>query len=324
MVDINPEPISPEAHRVFQREVSRFNRVLILGGSGWFGRTALAMMPENGVNFLVIGRTRREIVVADRIWPIKTWATAEIESFCPQLVLDFAFLTRDVLANVGEGDFLRQTREINRRLFRVLELGSVSRLLTISSGAAVGHNRVSGRRKDAYSEQKHANDLALRQVARLGKVEVTIARAWSVSGRYVQKPRNYAFSDFLLSAWERGYISVRADHFVYRRYCAVEELLAIGLGHPSSGGLLEFDSGGHLLELAELAQVMTERLELAPVRISCSARSRGIADHYYSDGQQWVDMCARLGLEPSSVSEQIARVWDAIPEWGNRCSSDPV
>jgi nucleoside-diphosphate-sugar epimerase len=130
-------PINPSAQKLFQESLAPFSRVLILGGSGWFGRTALSMIGELGPDFLVIGRYPREIVVNGKVFSVSKWDRARVERFQPDLVLDFAFLTKDSIQLLGEQEFARQNRRTSERLFSLAELGTVRNLLTVSSGAAI-------------------------------------------------------------------------------------------------------------------------------------------------------------------------------------------
>jgi len=285
----------------------------VLGGSGWFGRTALNMIGVQDADVLVVGSYARNIEVNGKAFYVRPWDATDIKRFQPDLVLDFAFLTRDLIRTLGEQEFARQNLVLSERLLSLNELGSVRTLFSVSSGAATLQAFESGANStDLYGEQKLANEGALREIALSGATNVIIARAWSVTGGHVLKPRNYAFSDFILSGLEDGQIVIRAPHPVTRRYCAVEDFLAVALASGLDKQITDLDSGGPLVELEELARVIAEKLGNPSVKVSFPDRSEVLPDNYHSSGTDWESAASNLGFEPLSLSGQVVNVRDSL------------
>lgn len=301
--------MNPHATAAFAQTLNPDDRILILGASGWFGRTALAAFGQHFENLLMVGSFAREINVSGRVYHLQEWDPSAVDRFQPTVVFDFAFLTRDWLKTLGEAEYIRRNTELTARLFEVSAIGSLRRLLTVSSGASL-RPQMDGESRglDPYGQQKKETELRLKEVAAMGAVDVVIARAWSVSGGFVQKPASYAFSDFIMSSINRGVIEVRADHPVFRRYISVEDLLAVALLDSSGTSFYELDSGGSLLELVDLANTISEAAGGVRVEVWHENRLAKPADSYHSSGEAWDSALQRTGYQALTLHQQIRNV----------------
>jgi len=308
--------LNPHATAAFAQTLKPDDRILILGASGWFGRTALAALAalgQHSENLLMVGSLAREINVSGRTYHLQEWDPSAVDRFQPTVVFDFAFLTRDWLKTLGEAEYIRRNKELTSRLFEVLAIGSLRRLLTVSSGASL-KPQMDGESRglDPYGQQKKETELRLREVAAMGAVDVIIARAWSVSGGFVQKPSNYAFSDFIMSSINRGVIEVRADHLVLRRYCSVEDLIAVALLDSSGRPFYELDSGGSLIELVDLAKIISEAAGGVRVEVRYENRLAKPGDSYHSSGAAWDSALQRTRYQALTLRQQIRNVANAL------------
>jgi len=215
-------------------------------------------------------------------------------------------LTRNWISELGVAEYRARNAVLAERLVRSATLRSVKTVLTISSGAAVQTEL------DPYGEGKRKIELALRDALRFSSTNLSVLRAWSMSGGFVREPDQYALSSFIRQGLSTGNISVRADRMVYRRYCAVEELLAVGmhLAHRHSHTLLE--SGGEKLEVFEIAQKVAEQIPGAKVILEHSFRDSHDPDDYTSDNESWVQGIREAQLIPISIEEQITNVLHAL------------
>lgn len=284
-----------------------------MGGSGWFGRTALAMLGLRASETLVIGSFERTISVQDRDIPIQAWNVDLVEQYQPDVVLDFAFLTREFESSLGAEHYSATNQMLINRLVDLSRLASVKKILTISSGATViSKAGVGSSNLDLYGQQKLAAQESLRESARRCETEVAVARAWSVSGGHVQKYGNYAFSDMIHSAVHTGSIQVKAPHLVARRYCSVEDLLAVVIRNSLEKEWIAIDSGGPLVEMAELAQAIAQEVQGSKVVRSVLKRDSDKTDAYHSDNSSWLSACEFAGFAPLSLLEQIRNVREAL------------
>jgi|AntAceMinimDraft_11_1070367.scaffolds.fasta_scaffold11159_4 nucleoside-diphosphate-sugar epimerase len=306
-------PISPDASALFANALDAYERVLILGASGWFGRTALSMMERGAQNALLIGQSERYIKIDGSTILIREWSDDFLEEFAPDLVLDFAFLTKAKILPLGLEEFSRQNAMLSRRLFSIASFPSVKKLVTVSSGDAF-HKRPtqSERGRGSYGRQKAHNEGVLRGVATEADKEIIVARAWSVSGGHVQTPEKYAFSDFISRALRERKIQITAPHKVFRRYCAIEDFLAVALLAPTEKHYMEFDSGGALVELEDLAKLVAAEIGDVLLESQYPDRAGTAPDNYFSDGQSWESLCREIGLYPLDIVSQIRNVSKAL------------
>lgn len=263
--------------------------MLVLGSSGWFGREfsalsdGLARVPQLNV----AGPSSRVVVTED-----------EIHEFSPTVVLNFAFLTRDRVEINGIEQFTRVNKALTQRFIHVAQMPSVRFAVTVSSGASVTEPDSPYGRLKAEEEER-----ALELIAEDRRV--IVIRAYSVSGGHVRRPLAYAFSDFILQA-SGGSVRVEADRPVFRRYCAVADVLTVALRSGAEGRSGLFETGGGLVEMGDLAQRVVDlikpkaRLERPPLTTLDPVA-------YHSAGDSWRQWCSAVEVEPMDLDEQILR-----------------
>lgn len=301
--------VRAEAVAHVARRVDAAERIAVLGATGWFGSTMLALLADHGATVLPVASRPREHQVRGRTWSVGAYDVDEIASFAPTLVLDFAYLTRGREAALGTDAYGRALADLAARLDRVARLPSVRGVLTVSSGAALAVPEGPSMPVGPYGEGKQ-------EVERLADAmvapdrAVVVARAYSVSGALVGEPRAYAFSDFVLQA-RAGRIEVSAPAAVWRRYCGVDDYLAVCLTELVDGRSGTVDSGGPLVELRELAAMVADRYPGARPEV-VSAPASGEPLTYASDGVRWSLACARQGFTPATLAEQVDAVQAAL------------
>lgn len=261
------------------------DRILVLGSSGWFGKEFLALLPAD-VPVLDVPGPSSGIHVEDH----------EIADFAPTVIANFAFLTRERVDIEGVEAFQRINAQLTERFLRCAQLPSVRGVLTISSGAAITEP------DHPYGQLKLAEErdaLALSSSTRT----VVVARTYSVSGPFVRRPRNYAFSDLIMQAM-LGEMEVKASVPVFRRYCSVADTLAVSTRSLDAGRSGVFETGGPLVEMGELAEAV--RAVVAPqARIHREWNSEADSRHYASDDISWQDWTTAVSLRPADLTEQI-------------------
>jgi hypothetical protein len=127
-----------------------------------------------------------------------------------------------------------------------------------------------------------------------------------VTGSYCTKPELFAFTD-LISQATLGLIEIKAKHLVYRRYCALEDVLAIAMLPTEPGGNPIFDTGGDLIEIGVLAKIVVELVNPnADIRRRLDKALP--QDNYHSDNKEWGQLTgiAKLGLD--TIRNQITRI----------------
>jgi nucleoside-diphosphate-sugar epimerase len=275
------------------------DRVLVLGASGWFGRTALSLLPDNVQTLAVSGSTPG----------FASWSEQDIANFAPTVVMNFAFLTRERVAVEGGERFIDINQELTKRFLWALDQSTVRLGVTVSSGAATDPTAVNLDLNPYGFLKLHEEEQALSRAT--SQRSIVIARAYSVSGPYVRRPREYGISDFVLQARE-GHVHVQAECPVYRRYVSVSDLIQVAVGRGAAGWTGVIESGGELVEMGELAdyvvRVVNPTASIHRTEITSSEPSV-----YASDDVTWQEACAVLGYRPMTLDEQIAAIDDGLP-----------
>jgi nucleoside-diphosphate-sugar epimerase len=211
-------------------------------------------------------------------------------------------------------DYVARNRALTESMLAASNLASVGRTITISSGAAVYPNDALTRplSENPYGYLKREAEEALLELSLRHGTHAVVARAWSVSGAFVQKPRSYALSDMILQA-RAGSIAISAQSLVYRRYAAVEDLLAIALANAVPGGSSLVDSGGPLVEMSDLATAV--QTVVNPSATISRGELNGLPPNlYYTTSNQWDRECARLGFTEADLVAQIRVAQNGIAD----------
>lgn len=304
--------MSSEAIALWNGQLSQDDRVLILGATGWFGKTALWMSDLPPERMLLLASADGSLESRGRAFPVYAFDQSMVERFEPTVVLDFWFLTREKILSLGVEKF----RETNLRLIEAtstaISLDSVNRVISTSSGAAVhaSKNSESSGSLSLYGEMKLYSETVVKEASQASGANLTLARVYSVSGALVTRPHDYAFSNLAMQALS-GEIRIEASHPVRRRYVSVEDLLAASLA-SSRWGTTEFSSGGDLVELSELASILADSVD-----VECTIRRQPMekgaeSDDYFSMNEEWQYLVSRVGLKPLSVLDQAQHVLTAF------------
>lgn len=277
------------------------DRVLVLGASGWFGSTAVEIAQEKGATIMVrTSRGSRTLGSDTELEAVKEFQACI--TFEPSVVIDCAFETRHKISSYGSREYLRINSELMNQAFKLQRLSSVRRFIGISSGAALPYLNNPGLNPsiDLYGFQKAHYEKMLNSKRSGNRRNTVLLRPWSMSGKHCKNPGIYALFDFISQSRGES-ISIKSDTLVYRRYTDVDDFLRVGLMAPIGEEVIE--SGGELVELAELASTVIETLGSKAV-IDRKNTPHGIHS-YHSDNVSWTSMSHITGFQPKSLREQI-------------------
>jgi nucleoside-diphosphate-sugar epimerase len=288
------------------------DRVLILGATGWFGKTTLELLGPTNTNILSFPRSSTEGDAHQN--STQTGLEEEVLNFQPSFLIDFSFLTRDKLSTMELSQFESTNQGLTERMLYLAKLPSVQKVLYVSSGAAI-HPRdalETDFKVNPYGFLKRRAELQLEELVELekGKKSVSILRPWSVSGRHVGDASKYLFSS-LVSQALAGEIVLQASHPVYRRYVSVKDAINMGLANFRQGETSVLDTGGELIEARDLATLVRDVVNPS-ASILKSDHFSDEADMYYSDNSSWTSALREYQYEPLSLVQQIEAVADSI------------
>jgi nucleoside-diphosphate-sugar epimerase len=280
----------------------------VTGAGGWFGRTAVAMTRESGLDLLATGSKDQQIDIDGQSQSVHARSLEIITDFEPTVVIDTAFVTREKLPALGHKAYIEANQKIIDESLAIAAMPSVRKYIGFSSGATMhlaGHTSFS-LEENPYAAQKRIYESKISEIATGVQSDISVARVWSVTGSYCTKPQAFAFTD-LISQAKLGLIEIKAKHLVYRRYCAVEDVLALALMPRGTGSQAVFDTGGDLIDLGALAQMIVEVVN-PTAKIHIQVDSGLPSDNYHSDNKDWENLVGLGLLGEDSIRDQIARV----------------
>ena len=282
------------------------DRVLVLGASGWLGKTSLALLALGEVTFLAMASSQRALRLRGRTLEIRAQNFEEIQEFQPTVVIDCAFLTNNKLPQLGLERFVEINSGLIRFAKKVQTLQSVRKFVAVSSGAAkrFSNSSVSNQSTDPYGALKLEYEKIMLD-SEDSPGNTVMLRPWNISGPYCGD-KSYALYDFIQQS-KSGLIEISSKKRVYRRYTAAEDLIFLGIASEPSPYPL--DSGGEIVELEQLAHRVFESLGL-PGRVSVRPDRMG-EDRYYAENDDFEKLANSLDFAPSSLDEQILLSYQA-------------
>jgi nucleoside-diphosphate-sugar epimerase len=290
--------------------MSNLERVVILGASGWIGRTACNWLSELDTQVLLFAASSRVENIRGADYQFEKFDLGKIRNFKPTTVIDAAFITRDKVGTHPPETYISANTALIEQGLELQRLATVENFIGLSSGAAVPHLKLesSNLSLDPYGFLKAFYEQRLLENTEL-RGKTTIGRIWSVSGNFVTKPSLFAFSSLIQQALS-GHVEIQAKHRVWRRYVDLEDFIKV-VTLSSEGDSQVIDSGGRKVELEELAELIFAVLGLTPsikrVLIPGSAD-----DLYFSDESTWLNAATKTGIVPLTLEEQILKVAAAL------------
>jgi nucleoside-diphosphate-sugar epimerase len=299
--------IRREAQELWLNNLRSDDRVLVTGAAGWFGRTAIAMTREASLELLATGSKDQEIEIDGQSQDVHAQSLDVISAYKPTVVIDTAFVTRERLPILGHKAYIETNQKLIDQSLEVAALPSVRKYIGFSSGATkhlAGHNSFS-LEENPYAAQKRIYESRISEIAANLQFDVSVARVWSVTGSYCTKPQTFAFTDLIAQA-KLGLIEIKAKHLVYRRYCQIEDVLALAMLPSSPGSNPIFDTGGDLIELGNLTKLIVELVN-PNSEIRRQIDPELPSDDYHSDSKDWDGLLQSADLARDSISNQITR-----------------
>lgn len=266
------------------------DRIVVTGAGGWLGRATLELLEETlgGEAF-----GRRVVAFGSNARPLATLAALPAH---PTLVLHYAFLTRDRAETMPAAEYGAANEAIRATVLAALDPIGTRAVFVPSSGAVVHPTSAAMRH---YGDLKRADEAAFSAWAS-GDRRAVVARIFTLSGRHINKPGDYALASFITDALAGRPIAIRADRPVWRSYLAIRELLSVVVGLMTAGtGPVAFDAAGREpVELADIAAAVGRGDVVRPPLT-------GPASRYLGDGTAYEAHRLAQRVDPVSFAEQV-------------------
>lgn len=285
----------------------------VTGATGWFGATAMDLLyaalgdeaPTRVVGYASVPRT---VTIADgrsaEVRALSDLAAGPARS----VLLHFAFLTKDRVADLGAPAYVFRNVAITAAVLGAVRNHRPRHIVMASSGAV--HVPSGGYAQDVtgepYGALKRIDELSFRAAADEVAATLVTPRVFSVAGPRMTKPEKYALGDMLTAARAERPVVVRADRLVYRSYCGVDDVVAVCLWAALTGRTMTFDTGGEIVEMADLARAVVEATGTKSAIVRPRLDASAPPDRYVGEGQVWTDTAEAAGLRARSLTDLIS------------------
>lgn len=281
-------------------------RILITGATGWFGRAAIDLAQSCRAEVLLLASQETYIDLGRGRLPVNKWSESLISDFQPEIVIDTAFITREKIKEIGIERYVKSNRSLMSNSFDLAQLPSVRTYIGFSSGAAATMNVDCELFDDPYGFLKREFESQIQELSKTSEANIVVLRPWSVAGKFLVKPKIFAFSNLIMQA-RSGVIRLEASGEVWRRYSAVDDLLVAGLILSRHEKFNLVDSGGELIEIEQLANRICQVIGIN-AEISRVLDGAAKPNNYFSNGKSWEEITEQVGLRPKSLEEMIKEV----------------
>ena len=292
------------------------SEIFVSGASGWLGKELISLIKQKrlidfSTNDLRLfssnGRSIKLINSNEYLTSSFEVNQFEIEPKNLEGYIHLAFLTRDKLKTLNFNDFVRINLELISKACQIIERNKPKWVVVVSSGAIL--DRESGEiesdiHKNPYGFCKRIEELLLADAAKRVGANIVIGRLWGASGEQMPPNLEYALSDFIESARLKNEIQIKSGGEVFRRYVDAGEFMEVLVKLAISGESRLLDSGGVVIEIGELSQLVAGHFPGTSV-----SRSKSLTDvdDYYPKEQDFNDLAKELGIQLSTIKEQVAR-----------------
>jgi nucleoside-diphosphate-sugar epimerase len=157
---------------------------------------------------------------------------------------------------------------------------------------------------------KHVDELALRTAARDIGAAAVFPRIFSLAGSRMTKPDLYALGSLIKMARTTGRLNIRSRSRVVRTYAAVDDVVTVALWLAMSRRDAVFDTGGHVVEIGELAAVIADVHNLGKNSIVRDQLAGGPDDVYRGDPTDWNRFIAEAGFQPTPLRDLVLQTSD--------------
>jgi len=292
------------------------SKVLVTGATGWLGRETVARVIEGKFT----GITRSNLLLASsngrdlELDSLGVHPTVALENLSHREstnslegLVHLAFITKDKTTQYSFSEYVAKNIELISAACEIIERDKPKWVVVVSSGAIIDRATLEIENnvvRNPYGFCKRIEEALIAESARKVGANIVIGRLWGGTGLYMPVKRAYAISDFIESAKESGAIRINSGGEVVRRYCDAGDFMEVLVRSAIQGDTTTLDSGGSIIEVGELAKLISTRL--GGISISRSEVPTAI-DDYYPRGSEFEELAKSVGVQLHGIDEQVLR-----------------
>jgi len=292
------------------------SKVLVTGATGWLGRETVARVLEGKFE----GITQSDLLLASsngrdlELDSLGVYPTVALENLSHRESINsieglvhLAFITKDKTTQYSFSEYVAKNIELISAACEIIERDKPKWVVIVSSGAIIDRATLEIENnvvRNPYGFCKRIEEALIAESARKVGANIVIGRLWGGTGLYMPVKRAYAISDFIELAKESGAIRINSGGDVIRRYCDAGDFMEVLVRSAIQGDTTTLDSGGSIIEVGELAKLISARL--AEISISRSEVPTAV-DDYFPRGSEFEELAKSVGVQLHGIDEQVLR-----------------
>jgi len=292
------------------------SKVLVTGATGWLGRETVARVIEGKfesiakTDLLLASSNGRDLELDSLgVYPtvaLETLSHRESTNSIEGLV-HLAFITKDKTTQYSFSEYVAKNIELISAACEIIERDKPKWVVVVSSGAIIDRPTLEIENnvvRNPYGFCKRIEEALIAESAHKVGANIVIGRLWGGTGLYMPIKRAYAISDFIESAKEKNAISINSGGDVIRRYCDAGDFMEVLIRAALKRETTTIDSGGSIIEVGELAKLISARLGQIPITRSETPTP---LDDYYPRGSEFEELAKSVGVQLHGIDEQVLR-----------------
>jgi len=287
----------------------------ITGASGWLGREFIYFLFNNSLvssleEFQLFASKDKKLNFGEfgiaQARSLLDTPEKEVES--TEYFVHLAFLTRDKIPQYGLNRYIEINEALTDKSIFLISQCKPRFIINVSSGAVFDSKSKElsiGYAGNPYGFGKLGEERKLIETSLEISANIIIGRLWGCTGRYMPINLAYAISDLIYSALTKREMNVNSAHQVWRRYVDAGEFMYLLSQLVRSESSLLLDSGGEIIEIGELARLISE--QLGKIQLNRPPLAPSKIDDYYPKSNEFNLQAQRLGVNLANLETQVSR-----------------
>ena len=287
-------------------------QLVIYGANGWVGRSLIATVNRREFQtsfprLLLLGSKTRLIEIDGRKYQIYGPGLAHERIERGAVFINSAFLRREFLRDMTVPEYTHRIEEISSLPLDILQKLELGCFINLSSGAAAQFERSVYDYEDTYGELKYKWEREFEKTCtKLGQIFLN-CRIFNLSGRFLNEFNYLALSTLIRKAL-RGEVLVVNSPNTFRTFIDAEQLCNVLLRLAINGFNGKLDSGGHLVNMRELAETISEIIPVKGLRFLSGISS----SNYYGNFEQFNKLAFDSGVILKDLKLQVKTTVEAF------------
>lgn len=285
-------------------------KVVITGATGWLGHASLQaikrVMPEVKPEDLILyaSRTRTHSDPSFGVVNVQELASSELTCRKVDLFISLALKTRDYSRKMADEEYIGINKALIEKNLELMKSANPQKIILISSGVVSKYLEGNGT-LDPYTEVKILEENLFNEFAQQTNSKLVILRLWGATGALMTEPLKYAIGNLIYQAETTNRITINSKTEVFRRYIDATQIFEVLIRAIQMGYSGTLNSGGVLVEIGSLAQLISEFYGKS-LEIIRNLESGSEPDFYAPTDSEFDQLAKSVGVSLMSLEDQIA------------------